>query len=587
MDASTPASRLRGFAQQALRVPLRFPLPLLCAVAWTAVMTNAGHSLPYELRGQASLYLPAALFASLAAHLLAESRGWRSWAGILAATGGAGLVALFPWGALGGPENVVTARWWLAMPTAFLAAICAPFLRRGVDDRAAWQFVAVSLRHMGLALVVALVAAAGLVALVSGLKVLFDANPEQWVTRLIWFGCLGTGAAWLALAGIPRGFTPPDSRPPRAERWLVTGMLVPLAVVYGVLIHAFAVLSLVRWQLPEGRTGWTIACFAAFGVAAWLAAWPWREGDNRLLRLWGRWFPLALPVPVLLLTTAALERMGAYGVTESRYGLLLLAVWLAGLAAYGNLARPPRLMVAPAALAALLLLACFGPWGAGPVSTRSQLAQLEALLTAHGDLPGEASVGALPVADVRERIRSVAKYLQADPKQDAYQAWLARYGFTEEKTDATTWDMLTEPEPMRLGKWFALHTGDFEDGVEVTGYDTLLPLTRCDSCTSLRTFSTSGGDVTFAVKGTVLKVWRDGLPEQAVEIDLTRLNGGRRKAGMTPVVPGPRMTLEAHNNTLRVRLYVERIEGRLMQDVPVVRSLRGYLLVGSPDGADR
>lgn len=581
-----------GFAREALRVPLRFPVPLLCALAWTVFMSTNwgkylyGSALESTVQEQMRLYLPVALFASLAGHLLAESRGWKPWAGILAASAGAGVVAVFTWGALGGYENVVTARWWLAMPAASLCAVCAPFLRRGVNDDAAWRFITASLRGAGLALGIAAVTTIGLVALVHAIEVLFGVEGiPQRVYTTIWTTCFGTGAAWIALAAIPRMFgSPANGPPPPWERRVVAGLLVPLGLIYLLLVYLSALLALVRWQLPEGTIGATIACLAAFGVAVWLAAWPWRTEGPALLRLWGRWLPLTLPVPVALLVIAALERIGAYGVTESRYGLLLLAVWLAGLAVYGMLARPPRLMAAPASLAVLLLLAAFGPWGAGPVSTRSQLAQLESLLITHGDLPGDATSDAPPVAEVRERIRSVAKYLQADAKQAAYHAWLARQGLTEEGSKPATWAMLTEPEPTREGKWFGLHTGDFDHGgMDVSGYNAILRLPKYNACLEPQTFDTPGGAIGCDVTGSTLKVWRVDRPEQPVILDLSRLNGGERRRGQTPVVSGAAMTLEGKSEGLRVRLYVERIGGRLMKhDAAVINSLQGYLLIGPP-----
>jgi hypothetical protein len=77
-----------------------------------------------------------------------------------------------------------------------------------------------------------------------------------------------------------------------------------------------------------------VTIFALGGTGAWLIAWPWRERGTRLLRWFmGGWFWLCI-VPAILLTIAVWRRVSDYGVTPDRYGIALVAVWIAALAAY-------------------------------------------------------------------------------------------------------------------------------------------------------------------------------------------------------------------------------------------------------------
>ncbi len=585
---SNVTDRLKDAAREVIRVPLRFPLPLLCAVLWSALMIDGRNSELYTraFHSQAVLYLPVALFATLAVKLAAESRGWRFFIWLPASFAALGLVALHPWVALGGNVSAATPQWWLLMPAVLLAAMAAPFVGRGVDDRAAWHFLSTSLWRTGLALCVALVAALGLWGLQAGVETLFwepDWPIKNRISTIIWSGCFGIGAAWIALAGIPRSLdTAPEGDPPREARWLVAGLLVPLGTAYLVLIYAFAGWTLIQLQLPEGKVGWLIAGFAAFGVSVWVASWPWQDSGNKLVRLWWRLFPPLLLVPVVLLAIAVLVRVGDYGITEARYGLLLLTVWLAGLAAYGSMTRPPRLMVAPASLAVLLLLACFGPWGAGPVATRSQLSELKSLLTAHDTLPGSVDLAKNPerLDQVKERIRDVAKYLSDDLREPTYRAWLAQHELVEGKADDTLLSMLTS----RIegngspGKFFRTRSIKAYRDISVKGFDVLYHFENSGSGTYEPIPFGPRDGYAFRREGTILTVWRIGMQDQPLVFDLKKVGGELKPGDNTPT--RKQMTLETQNDVLRVRLTVEGMRGELYPDggTPTVNWVEGFIL---------
>ena len=77
-----------------------------------------------------------------------------------------------------------------------------------------------------------------------------------------------------------------------------------------------------------------VSIFAIGGTAAWLVAWPWREQGTRLLRLFMRGWFFLLIVPAILLGLAIWQRLTDYGVTPDRYGIALVAVWVAALVVY-------------------------------------------------------------------------------------------------------------------------------------------------------------------------------------------------------------------------------------------------------------
>jgi hypothetical protein len=99
--------------------------------------------------------------------------------------------------------------------------------------------------------------------------------------------------------------------------------------------------------------------------------------------------------------------------TESRYIVVILGVWLAVVILQFLRARPGAIIFVPMSLALMAGLSTFGPWGAFAVSARSQTLRLEEMLTRNGLLvQGNLRVApAQPPFDDAKEICSVLRYL--------------------------------------------------------------------------------------------------------------------------------------------------------------------------------
>jgi hypothetical protein len=83
-------------------------------------------------------------------------------------------------------------------------------------------------------------------------------------------------------------------------------------------------------------------------------------------------------IPLLVLLILAIwKRVGHYGITESRYILMVLALWLSGMTFYFLLSKTQNIKVIPISLSIIALLAVYGPQSAFSVSKHSQLARFK------------------------------------------------------------------------------------------------------------------------------------------------------------------------------------------------------------------
>ena len=267
-------------------------------------------------------------------------------------------------------------------PALLLIVMVAPFLTRLSDTTAFWDFNRTVWLAAALAVLAALILAIGLTSAVWAVEELFDLEISWRFNSDIWILSFGLFGPWVALSRIPRRFDAPDGVAcPRALSVLITFVLVPLAIGFLLIVYAYILRILVLWDLPGGRVGTIVSSYAGFGTAVWLVIWPLRESGPMHVRLFHRYFHLVLIPPTILLIVALIERISAYGVTEPRYLLAVLAIWLLVVAGMFLARRVDRIAVVPMVLAGLLLATSFGPWGASGVSVRSQVARLEAILT--------------------------------------------------------------------------------------------------------------------------------------------------------------------------------------------------------------
>jgi hypothetical protein len=116
---------------------------------------------------------------------------------------------------------------------------------------------------------------------------------------------------------------------------------------------------------------------------------------------------------IVMLLLAIWKRIDQYGITENRYLLTILALWLAGIALFYSVTRSRNIRVIPTTLALLAFVTFVGPWSAYDVARASQRSRLEGLLERNGVLvDGLAQAPADTVsAEDREQITSVLRYL--------------------------------------------------------------------------------------------------------------------------------------------------------------------------------
>lgn len=190
------------------------------------------------------------------------------------------------------------------------------------------------------------------------------------------------------LAGIPKGVTEldQDDSYPKGLKIFTQYVLIPLMSIYLIILLLYEIKIAIAWELPKGLVSTLILGYAVFGTLSLLLIYPIREKEgNGWIKLFSKFFYIMMVPLIVLLILAITKRVGNYGITEPRYILIVLAVWLSGITLYFLLSRKQNIKIIPISLCILTLLSVYGPQSASYVAKHSQLNRLKRLQKANTD----------------------------------------------------------------------------------------------------------------------------------------------------------------------------------------------------------
>lgn len=291
-----------------------------------------------------------------------------------------------------------------------------------------WKFNKILLAEWIVAAFYGLVLYVGISLAILGIDQLFGLD-WSWRIYLHLFTVIAAGFHPLYfLSQVPKDYALSEEDPSynAAIRNLVKYILIPLTVLYLLILYAYILKIGIEWAWPKGYVSSLSLGFSLVGILTYLLNYRLVETDDSTVLAWfRRWFFYLLSpvVPVLLLAIG--RRLNDYGITEPRYLVATLGVWLFMVCLYFIISKKDDIRFIPLSLGIVAFLSVVGPWSATPVSCRNQFGQLEALLSKSGALvDGKAQPGKGSVSDEeRERLYSIINFLSNRDAMAPAQAW--------------------------------------------------------------------------------------------------------------------------------------------------------------------
>ena len=259
----------------------------------------------------------------------------------------------------------------------------APFVGRDCIN-GFWQYNKTLFLRFLISVLYAAVLYGGLAVALLAVDGLFNADIT-WKVYVRLFAVVGAGFTTVFfLAGVPVDFKAldEDHSYPKGLKIFTQYVLIPLMTIYLLILLVYEVKIALEWQLPKGIVSLLILGYSTFGILSLLLIHPIKNKEgNGWMRIFSKFFYVMMIPLVFLLLLAVWKRVEVYGITELRYILTALAIWLTLLTAYFLFSRKQNIMVIPISLALLALIAIYGPQSAFSISRYSQTLRLKKILS--------------------------------------------------------------------------------------------------------------------------------------------------------------------------------------------------------------
>lgn len=242
-----------------------------------------------------------------------------------------------------------------------------------------WQFNKVLFLRFLTCLLYSGVLYLGLLAAINASNFLFNLHFTYKINEVlfVWIAGIFNTVFFLAAVPYPTPALNHDQPYPKGLKIFTQYVLIPLATVYVVILLAYEVKISLLWSLPKGLVSSLVLGYAVFGILSILLVYPIRgHAENKWIKTYARSFYFLLIPLIVLLFLAVFARILPYGITEQRYFLLVLALWLAFITGYFLLFSKQNIKIIPVSLCIVTLLSIYGPQSAFSISRYSQRAKL-------------------------------------------------------------------------------------------------------------------------------------------------------------------------------------------------------------------
>ncbi len=360
----------------------------------------------------------------------------------------------------------------------------APFIKRG-NLNGFWQYNKTLFLRFLMSAFYAAVLYAGLAIALFAIDGLFNVTIKSDVYLRLFIVLSAGFTTIFFLAGVPINFQSLDEEQsyPKGLKIFTQYVLIPLMTIYLAILLVYEVKIAINWELPKGLVSTLILGYAVFGLLSLLLIYPIKEKDgNGWIKLFSRFFYLMMIPLIVLLILAVIKRVGNYGITESRYILIILATWLTGITGYFLFSKKQNIKVIPVSLFVLALLSIYGPQSAFSISRISQTARLKKLIASKNTIDKEEIPAVVRYLVDRHGLTSLQGFTSANLKEVEEKIYVKAekdksrsYEIDNEKIDTAF--ALLKVKDIDNSVWSKYMTFNSADGVvNLQGHDVMIDL---------------------------------------------------------------------------------------------------------------
>lgn len=208
-----------------------------------------------------------------------------------------------------------------------------------------------------------------------------------------------------------------DYKYPKAFRILLVYIITPIVIIYTAILLAYFVKILVLWQIPNNLIVNLVIWFASFSIV--YLFFLSRVDSITFINKFKIVFPFTLFPLLGMMFFAIYLRIKEYGMTENRYIVIAVGLWIFLSLIYYIFYRENSNISIPIFLSVIILITGIGPASATSLSIRSQNARFEKLLRDNKMIAGEEIKPNINIeSDAKSQIVGIVSYMVRTDRVD-------------------------------------------------------------------------------------------------------------------------------------------------------------------------
>jgi len=485
----------------------------------------------------------------------------------------------------------VTARTLVAVFAMFCTFIWVPSFRSKAD------FNSIALTHSKMAFTSVLYAAvlsAGCSSIIAAIDTLLfkvnqDAYPYTLAIIWIFFATLYYLSLLPHFNSTDEGeqsYARQAASCPRSFEVLIAYIAIPLVAAFSLVLVAYLMKIIFTLQWPSGQLGPMILAYSAAGLLVFILA---SLLENRFATAYRKIFPKALILMVVMQLISVAIRLKAYGVTESRYYIILFGVFSLACGIILSLKPVTKNGMIALLAAGFAIFSVIPPVDVFTVSRFSQITRLENMLYIEGVLVDGKIIPKEDVTlELRQEATSILNYLERRNYLQ-YINWLPSDFKTQNDKMKGTFGFETAYEARDNSQYFSTSL-DMQKPLSISGYDMLINTSSHKNMEPLDNKTTD-----FQVRENKYRLAVERISIEEVKVSVKN-NEGVELVGtglydftnsLSKDVNTPKeakspesMTLDVKNNGYRLRIVLEHVSYGTGADAGVDYSF--FVLFGEP-----
>lgn len=536
----------------------RFPATILLSVSTAAILITTSEIKPVEdTLAKLAMVIALGIPLSLCIKLFLERKAYnRTFAAAALYLSGVLVLILYYLFFLQDFNTIAVTRYIAVSIALYLAFIYIPYLPRRDNFE---TYVITLFSNFFITVIYSMVLFAGLSAILFAIDNLLGIKIQGEVYYYTWLTVVFIFAVSYFLSGVPNREDNLSSKSyPKLLKILLLYIVMPLLSAYTIILYIYFIKIIVTRQWPINIVTNLVLWYSVISALVLFFITPIKDSIS-----WAKTFIKLFPkliIPLLAMMFISLSiRIKAYGITENRYFVLALAVWVLGVMIYFSLAKNYRNIIILVSLSLIALISVLGPISSYSVSKLSQNSRLEGILARNNMLKD----GAVQPSDNiskedRIEVSSILNYFEKN--HSLKEVKNLPVDFKIEDMNKVLGFAFENPYNGGSDSYFYFRRIDSNKALDIKGYDYLF-----DRSSLLGGGKTSSNtlELTFNYDPAVVRINLEG--KQVYKNDFSSfINNLVEKYGAMSRennLPSEEMTIVDENDKVKVKILITNISG--------------------------